>query len=151
MEERVTARTAMELTLFRGNGVARRSPFLSSRGIVLYKTHVSRVEEAAEGHVPPIQGKALDRKLGGEDGSVTSLLLFCFWIYLFFFWNTEQVWIFWISKCMYIYIYLKVDYLIFRIRVIFFTNFIHFCSLHHLFSPSHRSSPRGGNWTGKSI
>lgn len=94
VEERVTARTAMELTLFRGNGVARRSPFLSSRGIVLYKTHVSRVEEAAEGHVPPIQGKALDRKLGGEDGSVTSLLLFCFWIYLFFFWNTEQVWIF---------------------------------------------------------
>lgn len=90
----MTARTAMELTLFRGNGVARRSPFLSSRGIVLYKTHVSRVEEAAEGHVPPIQGKALDRKLGGEDGSVTSLLLFCFWIYLFFFWNTEQVWIF---------------------------------------------------------
>lgn len=45
----MTARTAMELTLFRGNGVARRSPFLSSRGIVLYKTHVSRVEEAAEG------------------------------------------------------------------------------------------------------
>ena len=34
-----------------------------------------------------------------------SLLLFCFWIYLFFFWNTEQVWIFWISKCMCIYIF----------------------------------------------
>lgn len=33
--KRVTARTVVELTLFRGNGTARRSPFLSSRGIVV--------------------------------------------------------------------------------------------------------------------
>lgn len=108
VEERVTARTAMELTLFRGNGVARRSPFLSSRGIVLYKTHVSRVEEAAEGHVPPIQGKALDRKLGGEDGSVTSMISLTFlfldlFIFLLEYGTSMDI----LNFEMYVYIYLN--------------------------------------------
>lgn len=104
----MTARTAMELTLFRGNGVARRSPFLSSRGIVLYKTHVSRVEEAAEGHVPPIQGKALDRKLGGEDESVTSMISLTFlfldlFIFLLEYGTSMDI----LNFEMYVYIYLN--------------------------------------------